>query len=1324
MKNRSSNDSHNDRRQHNRTEINYQARLSKDDNHAQPALIKDFSESGMLISYKDALDILTQHEMTIGNEVDVSFDVKTHQGIKNYQLKATIARALDNGIGLKLVEPDPEMLRVLNAISMKRQEQLSENDLKQNIPFSIAHLVNLFEEETLKFLNPLLNQFFKNVENYFFEIAQSAKTNTEQSQYMESRDIIGKKKSTLEKSFNNKIVQQIALFQSNKLSDMKGNTQKMSALSLVEKETFDDWLVIRVISSKADNHFQNELFGLQKRLSFICQQKIHNKNNPVGPTLLCEAFQMTFKNLNIDRASERSMYEVFEKSIVSHLGIFYQNLNRILAKKGVLTHLRPEIKKQPASDSESNQDVSSDLSSDQTETDIEEKALGEETPQKTYQRRNISKVFKNLKRNVSHNDTFADDYANNNFTQTPALSAKNSAPPAVEAYKNLSQFFSKRNREKQSKSSDGYVSNEAITPALANDQFLKNLNQIQFSNTNLSSTHLSLKQQIEHYLEENSDNANINLSEEQSYFVDLTDGIVRNIHKSQRISDAIFPHLKRLEAPIAKLMMSDSHFLQSKNHPARKLLDRIARLGASGTVITTRVKKSIEETIENVVNHFNDDISVFENSLETLDSLVNKQNEVYKKNVERLRQVYEGQQKTENAKKYVLEEIDKRIAGKSVPKLAIDTLKAGWENLLVLTRIREGDSSKNWTMYMQIFERLLELHKKNAKKIKVNFFIDALKGGLTTANSGQFKHQNLVGLIQGILKVQESGDFTVRIEMVDIPASTPETQTVKPEQSRERVKSDEGKVYLIGEPSEKIIRWVERVKRLQVGDWIEITSENKSLERVRLAWIGEDYSKLVFINHQGMKVFDLSLQELATMMQNGRAIQVYDTDESIVNVALDEMVRNIYENLSHEATHDELTGLINHNEFIRRIDRSIMLSQGERLNHVVAFVTIHRFKLINQSFGYEQSNEILKTFANRLKQTMESEFSVHCARQANADFTLLLERTTSETAYRKFSEFIDHLTKEPIHIESNTVSLNIHIGLYELKKHSIVAGDAVKFAEQACDNAQDIGQDNIQVYKPSERDTDTNNQWVASVQSTIDYNRLNLRSQGVKSLNTASENWIHSEILMVVFDENGKEQPPKYFIKAAEEFEKMAIVDRWVISTTLRWAQHHPTAFAKLGGVSINLSGHSINDESFAEFLFEILHETQVPLEKICFEITETTMIANIDDASDFINELKDYGCLFSLDDFGSGLSSYNYLKNLNVDFIKIDKSFIQQLHENSNNLAMVKSIKEMGHYMGKQVIAEGVEDKETLDLLIEIGVDFAQGYYIQRPSTLELAKV
>ena len=281
----------------------------------------------------------------------------------------------------------------------------------------------------------------------------------------------------------------------------------------------------------------------------------------------------------------------------------------------------------------------------------------------------------------------------------------------------------------------------------------------------------------------------------------------------------------------------------------------------------------------------------------------------------------------------------------------------------------------------------------------------------------------------------------------------------------------------------------------------------------------------------------------------------------------------------------------------------------------------------------------------------------------------------------------------------------------------------MQYADEACYSAKDAGRNRLQEYELGDSAMMRRHgamEWVTQLDKALDDDRLILNCQRISPINGSGNGAdSHYEILLTMLDELGDTMPPGDFIIAADTYNRMTAIDRWVIERVLGWMADHKDKLDNFGGFAINVSGHSVNDETFPDFVLEQFSKSQAPTGKVCFEITETAAIANLENAVDFMNRMKIIGCKFSLDDFGTGLSSYSYLRNLPVDYVKIDGVFVKDIANNPGDYAVVRSINEIGHYMGKRTIAEYVESDDVLKRLQEIGVDYAQGYQIEKPRLL-----
>lgn len=426
--------------------------------------------------------------------------------------------------------------------------------------------------------------------------------------------------------------------------------------------------------------------------------------------------------------------------------------------------------------------------------------------------------------------------------------------------------------------------------------------------------------------------------------------------------------------------------------------------------------------------------------------------------------------------------------------------------------------------------------------------------------------------------------------------------------------------------------------------------------------------------------------------------------------------------LTFQATHDTLTGLINRSEFERRLEQTLLSAETEGSQHALLHLDIDHFKIINDTSGHMAGDELLKQLTAILQARLRANDTL--ARVGGDEFGLLLESCPLEAALR-----IADMLRQAVRgfafswKEETVLKLGLSIGLVSFGG-SENPPDIMCMAAAACHLAKEKGRNRTQVYTAEDTQIALLHgemEWVGRIQKALAEQRFVLYSQKILPLAYSGEEGEHYEVLLRMLDQDGKLVLPMTFIPAAERYGLMASLDRWVISTAFtHYNRRHPHGQG-MGTCAINLSAASICDEGFHEFVLAQFEFFKVPPAGICFEITETAAITNLTEASKLMCKLKEHGCRFSLDDFGSGMSSFAYLKHFPVDYLKIDGSFVKDMIDNPIDRAMVEAINHIGHVMQIYTIAEVVENAETLEALRTIGVDFAQGYGIERPRSNEL---
>jgi len=430
--------------------------------------------------------------------------------------------------------------------------------------------------------------------------------------------------------------------------------------------------------------------------------------------------------------------------------------------------------------------------------------------------------------------------------------------------------------------------------------------------------------------------------------------------------------------------------------------------------------------------------------------------------------------------------------------------------------------------------------------------------------------------------------------------------------------------------------------------------------------------------------------------------------------------RQLNEQLSYEATHDSLTGLANRREFEARVQKLLDENSSHSQEHAICFLDLDQFKVVNDTCGHSAGDELLRQMSRHLIKQVRSNDTL--ARLGGDEFGVLIESCTLENA-RKVAENIQQVVQQfQFQWEGHLFKIGVSIGLVAITNEDNNLTSLFKNADAACYMAKDLGRNRIHIYTSDDRDLAQRHgemEWVTRIYRALEQNQLQLYAQTINPVSNAPDKKLHYEALIRMQDYDGKIIPPGAFLPAAERYNLIATLDRWVINYSFSMLMQYPLFLSSIGHFSINLSGQSLTEDGFLDFIISMFDETGMQPEKICFEITETAAIANLSMASNFINTLRDIGCRFALDDFGSGLSSFGYLKNLPVDYLKIDGMFVRDIVTDPIDRAMVKSINEIGQVMGMETIAEFVESDEITEMLRDIGVDYVQGYAFGAPIPL-----
>jgi len=535
----------------------------------------------------------------------------------------------------------------------------------------------------------------------------------------------------------------------------------------------------------------------------------------------------------------------------------------------------------------------------------------------------------------------------------------------------------------------------------------------------------------------------------------------------------------------------------------------------------------------------------------------------------------------------------------------------------------------------------------------------------------------------------------------------------------------EGRIDYMNPVAESLTGWENREAQGQlIGDVLTVVDEAtrvasespimRCLREGRVLGLSEH---TVLVNRRGQ---ELAIQDSAAPIRDragnliGAVMVFHDVSKE----------RRLHRALHYQASHDALTGLINRREFENRLTAAVENArQDTGSRHALLYLDLDQFKLVNDTCGHPAGDQLLKQITGVLQSRVRSGDTL--ARLGGDEFGILLQSCSLDQALRIAESLRQAIRDFRFIWQDGVLEVGASIGIVEITNDTPTVANVMSAADVACYSAKDLGRNRVQLYKPDdvpERHREMH--WVSKLARACDESRFELFYQPIVPIGppmvpgatTHDHEREHFELMLRLRDESGALVTPAEFIPAAERYNVMPSIDRWVVRQALDRLVHRIGAGVKPFTIAVNLSGTSLNDERFLEYLIAELSSNELAAGAMCFEITETAAIANLGNVVYFMRELKARGCHFALDDFGSGLSSFMYLKTLPVDYLKIDGQFVENVTRDRVDRSMVEAISQVGKTMGIQTIAERVESAEVLAELRRLGVGYAQGFHIARP--------
>lgn len=825
-------------------------------------------------------------------------------------------------------------------------------------------------------------------------------------------------------------------------------------------------------------------------------------------------------------------------------------------------------------------------------------------------------------------------------------------------------------------------------------------------------------QQVEKLLQQETTQP-LKLSLEARLAIGASEELVNQLCEDPLITAEIRALLGSLKFLIIEAVLADDSLLENTDHPVRRLLDSIESLktyintGPRASLIRDRESQRLIEIAEAVESGR---IEHVDHVTREILSLQAGQRERFEKNRRLAISRCLKDERFQQAQIKTYEALSNLLLNRRV-SIAVDKLlHFGWVNLLVQSAMLNSMSEKSWRRYMKVVKLLVKLFQESRSTQTLPEGQQLIM--LSTIRKG-FKAYPVHP--QG---TQEFED-TLRLAMAEGERDESEFSRRHIEVNADYLRSffrnmhvpQEHRVFDAVDPE-----WRKTVENIALDTWLVEQTEQGRFRRVlNLAWKNPAGHRYLLVDGNGLKARDEDLQKLASRFIAGRITLLDPPKQPIIERTIETILSKSYDGFKQETSFDPLTGLSNRRTFETELRKRMAEQQAGQTQHALLLIDLDKFQVVNDLCGFEGGDQLLLAVTDILLNYLPDEGFL--ARIGDDEFSLLLQGCDLELGYHMAETLRTAIDEYPFEWKGRMIPSSASIGIVQPEPSEQTSGGLMRAAQAAVSMAKEGGGNCTRIYLASDSAYQDHQQMIESlpaIKEALARGSMELYAQPIVPLRESEELTPHYEVLLRIRNAAGELETPQEFVRAAEQYDLMRAVDRWVVEAFFEMLESYTGQLPAGYSFSINLSGKSVGDGEFQRFLKKRINNTTLQTSYLGFEITETALVGDISDTATFIQEIRDLGCSFSLDDFGSGYASFSYLKDFPVDFVKIDGIFVREILNKPADYAMIKSITEIAHFMNKRVIAEYVSDMEIGKALQRLGVDYGQGYHFAKPRPLK----
>lgn len=1278
-----------------------------------PSEIRDYCQNGLYVAFlgDDTPDAALSS--LIGAPVQVEFSVPESAP---YICSGRVTRVSPGGVGVFVASMSDGALRALRRASARLARPVSAQTSSRLSPQQAQALQLECTSLFRSFLNAVMEDFFQGAVERLGLAGQDESSFLERSRYDFGAQELMQRRSRIEDDFFNAIRERIQ--DAEPAAEASRGASAANKLALVEEAEFEDWLNLSAVIRQVEADIVLQLDTFEQRYSLLTGMPVDRKNNPFGPEMIGRTFQIAIQGLDFSNPMRTVIYKTLGQAISSHAAALYQQLNQTLIELQPPEVPRTARRKSPKPSTTGpattggQSDAGSRPRPDLTEIADTLNALYKQdqtgTPQKPENAEySLDRILAGLNQTQRRSTRTTDTVSTHATRQTDA-----SLPQAFAVRPEVLQLVNRlQQAAMQLGSRDGQIPQPAGAPSGADaavpetrlPDLLRALDGLPMASQAMVGMP-SLADQIDARIASTGSGIS-RLALNHRQILDTTADLFARARADVVPSSDIESLVKRLERPLLKLALQDTNFPNLPDHPARQVVNLIEQYAVAaddkGRFFDTKLQRFLYLLVDRVCSQADNDPGVFEMVRDSLEKVLRPILQIRRTRVGHLQEACEGKERIRSARTRVNVALEERLAGREVSGMLLRLLDAGWRQYLVLLEMREGAQGDAWNAALDVIDRLF-------------VWFDPASGDAPRSPEP----------VQALLAEVERALATVNVDTSLLDAFMAELGASLLDDAEHRVPA----FAMVRVPPGRLAPPDRRegaaphrqlVDRLRVGDWWDFSVEGSRVP-MQLIWISQASSNCTFANRSATSKTDFTLNELFRQMQRGHANPGKNMDLSLIERSEQSLFDDTYRSVVRQAMHDPMTGLLNRKGFLQSLSRLTMPEQADK-THAVGIIEFDQFRMIANTCGEDAAEKLTRSLASEVVAHIGSDAVLASFRDDT--FALMLPNCSRVEGCSAVDSLLERVKDYSFQHGQHSYSIGFNVGITEFSPDRISAVEAIRRADSACITAKSQGRNRMQIYdqaSPQLQSQESLMDWAGRIDSFLKGSGLHLRCQQVRPLSGGNARLPYYEVLLGIEGEDGVEILPGHFIPAVERLQRAHEVDIWVMRKVFEWITANQSDFASVGGFAINLSATSLSNPEVMHYLQETLPASSFSTDKIIFEITESAAIESYGAAQDFIREIRRYGCKFSLDDFGSGFTSYSHLKNLRTDTLKIDGSFVKDMLLNAGDFAMVKSMNDIGHSLGLLTVAEYVESESTLEALREIGVDYVQGFAIHKPCRID----